>query len=171
MFFRLIFDFWVSCDFISAVFPPNSVGIPLGEEGSRFSLVAVRPLSLLNARLLLVRSGGAAADGGGTDVVRVNVESLKLDKDVREVVTRAEKKSDLLMVRGRGGTFSLRADDEMLTLETFVFSGPAKEPRFRRASSPFGLALVSAALELFESIAGLDSVLLVTPLSRLAPAN
>ena len=90
-------------------------------------------------------------------------------KDVREAV-----KADLLMVRGTGGMFSLSVDGDgkKLVLEIFAFSELPKELRFRKRSCCFGLGWVLAAFtSLLESIPELDSVLFVTPLSCLVPAD
>jgi hypothetical protein len=125
----------------------------------------VRTLSL-DATLLLLNfgEGGNGAPGAG---------SLEADKGVREVSKDVDEGPDLLMAGGRGrGTFSLPSDGkETLIQEIFALSELAKELRFRRRSSS-GSALVLTAPESFlESILGLDSVLVVSPLSRIEPAG
>ena len=99
-------------------------------------------------------------------------ESSIVDKGERGASTDVGEGSGLLVVRGRGGTFSLPSDGkETLILENLVLNELAKEPRFRRrSSSRFGLALT--AFESFlEPVPGPDTVLLVSPLPRCGPAG
>ena len=62
---------------------------------------------------------------------------------------------------GRGGTFSVPADEGTMILGIFDLRDAGKEILRKRPSFSFRLGLVSVA---FESITGLDSVLVVSVL-------
>lgn len=74
---------------------------------------------------------------------------------------------DWLREGGRGGTFSVSADDKTVILEILFLREPAKEGRFRRPSSfRLGSVMVTS-----ECLFGLGSVLVVRPPSRLVPVD
>lgn len=123
----------------------------------------------LSAVLLLVELREATVGGRGTDVFRVPGPT---GGRVCEFETGVEVKPNLLMMGRGGGMFSLSADNGTLILGVFALRGLAKEGLRKRPSFPFRLGLSLAIFEsLLESIPELDSDFLVSPLSRLAPAD
>lgn len=152
--FRFVFNPWVSCDLTSPVLFPNSVGagtlLGKGKGTWLSSIAARRRLSLFNMALLLRRLGVGETVANG----------------LFEALTGLVGELGSLAAGGKGGTFSLPTECD--GLGRFVLSD-AREPRFRGLSFSIGLAwTLTASGSSLKPIPGLDSDMLVTPLSRLA---
>lgn len=151
-----------SFDLASAV--PTPISARLGES-SRFSSMAARALSLVDAMLFL-GCEEAPIVGNGDVLMVPEVEVLGVDMGICEFEAEARLKADALVGGGTGGALSLSAE-EALILGIFDLEAE-EEDRFRRPS-PFGLDSIMVTFGGFLEPTG--SVRAIVPLSRLVPED